>query len=131
MFKGIVIGDTAVAANTNVPFTVVRNTNRNTAYDIQDNAVNINAPGYYDISATIVATSTAAATVTAQLFANGVPIPGATSTFTIAAAGTGTFTLIDNEKVDLTNIQSLANISIQFDAAVTVNDAVLLIETRR
>lgn len=131
MFKGIISADTAVAANTNVPFTVVRNTNSNTAYNSSTNVVELNSPGYYDISATISATSTAGGTVSAQLLADGVAVPGAQSTISLAAAGIGTFTLVDNERVDQASVLSQANISVQFSAAVTVNDAVLLVETRR
>lgn len=131
MFKGIITADVAATASTNIPFTVVRNTNNNTAYNSQTNVVTLNAPGYYDISAVLVATSASAASVTAQLMVNGVAVPGAESTVALAAGGAGTFSLIDNERVDVAELPAKANISIQFDAAVTVNNGVLLVETRR
>ena len=55
--------------------------------DLNGNAINITEPGYYAISASVTAEPTAAGTVTATLFDNGVAVPGATASATAAAAG--------------------------------------------
>ena len=55
---------------------------------LNGNAVNITGIGYYDVDASITATLTAAGTVTATLYKDGVAIPGATASATGAASGT-------------------------------------------
>lgn len=51
------------------------------------NVVSINEPGYYDVNVSVTAVPTAAGDVTITLLNNGVVIPGATATATVAAAG--------------------------------------------
>lgn len=131
MFKGIILSDTTVITNTNIPFSVVRNSNGCTRYDSTNNAVQITSSGYYDILANIVATSTPGGTITAQLFADGVAIPGALSTITVGATGTATFTIIDNEYVAQAMNNNYVEISVRVNSGVTVNDAMLLIERRK
>ena len=131
MFKGIIINDTNVTANQNIPFDVMRNTNANTRYDSTTNEIVITKPGYYDVTATIVASSVGGGTVTAQLYANGRVVPGALSTEVIDATGTTTFVIIDNVKVDPSPVNEYANISIRFSAEITVNDANILVEMRK
>lgn len=46
--------------------------------------------GYYDIDASVVVTASAAGTETVTLYKDGIAIPGATATFTVAA---GQYTL--------------------------------------
>ena len=55
---------------------------------LNGNAVNLTGTGYYDVDASITATLTAAGTVTATLYKDGVAIPGATASATGAANGT-------------------------------------------
>lgn len=55
---------------------------------LNGNAVNLTGTGYYDVDASITATLTAAGTVTATLYKDGVAIPGATASETGAANGT-------------------------------------------
>ena len=49
---------------------------------------NCQSQGYYDVDASITATLTAAGTVTATLYKDGVAIPGATASETGTASGT-------------------------------------------
>ena len=59
---------------------------------LNGNAVNItggrHSEGYYDVDASITATLTAAGTVTATLYKDGVAVPGATASETGTASGT-------------------------------------------
>nr|DAP96416.1 MAG TPA: hypothetical protein [Caudoviricetes sp.] len=55
---------------------------------LNGSAVNLTGTGYYDVDASITATLTAAGTVTATLYKDGVAIPGATASETGAASGT-------------------------------------------
>ena len=55
---------------------------------LNGNAVNLTGTGYYDVDASITTTLTAAGTVTATLYKDGVAIPGATASATGAASGT-------------------------------------------
>ena len=54
---------------------------------LNGNAVNLTGAGYYDVDASITATLTAAGTVTATLYKDGVAIPGATASASGAANG--------------------------------------------
>lgn len=54
---------------------------------LNGNAVNFTGVGYYDVDASITATLTAAGTVTATLYKDGVAIPGATAPASGAANG--------------------------------------------
>lgn len=55
---------------------------------LNGNAVNIVDKGYYDVDASITVAPTAAGTVTATLYKDGVAVPGATASETAAANGT-------------------------------------------
>ena len=56
--------------------------------DLSGTGVNIMEAGYYDVDASITAIPDAAGTVTATLFQDGVEVPGATASATVAAAAT-------------------------------------------
>ena len=58
--------------------------------NLNGNSITINGcndAGYYDVKASITAAPTAAGTVTASLFRNGVAIPGATASAAVSTAG--------------------------------------------
>jgi hypothetical protein len=57
------------------------------AVELSGNSVVINEAGYYGVNVSITAEPTAAGTITATLFNNGVEVPGATASATAAAAG--------------------------------------------
>lgn len=56
------------------------------AVDLNGSAVNITAPGFYDASVAVTVAPTAAGTVTVTMFNNGVAVPGATASATVAGA---------------------------------------------
>ena len=132
MFKGTITTDTAVTANTNIPFNVVWNTNGNTAYNKTDNAVELRTSGFYDVIVTVQATTgTSGATVTAQLYADGEAIPESASTEVLGGTTTSTFTLADTVRVLVDRYPNVADISVRFDTAMTVNSAVITVEKRK
>lgn len=57
-------------------------------YVANGNSVTLNGTGFYHITATAVGSGTAAGVLTAQLYENGVAIPGAISSSTITTANT-------------------------------------------
>ena len=57
------------------------------ALALNGNSISIDDAGYYEASVSITAEPTAAGTITATLFNNGVAVPGATASATAAAAG--------------------------------------------
>lgn len=54
---------------------------------LNGNAIEVDGSGYYALSGTVTLAPTAAGDVTIALFKNGVAIPGATATSSVAAAG--------------------------------------------
>lgn len=128
MFKGIILSNTKVKRNTNLPLIMVKNTGSNAEYDATNDIISIVSGGSYDIFATIVATSISGGTITAQLYGNEIAIPGAVSTITVGATETATFTLFDNEKIEPTRGFGYTDISIRFDADVVINDAMVIIK---
>ena len=66
--------------------TVVRRFGPN--INLSGDAIQISGPGYYDVSASITATPTAAGNVTVTLFKDGVAVSGATATQAAAAEDT-------------------------------------------
>jgi hypothetical protein len=63
-------------------------------YVANGNSVKLNGSGIYHITTTLVGTGTAAGVLTAQLYENGVAIPGAISSSTITTANTELRTLV-------------------------------------
>lgn len=57
------------------------------------NAISICGKGYYLVTASVTASPTAAGDVTVTLLKDGVAVPGATGTATVAAAGTADITI--------------------------------------
>ena len=83
------------ATATKIPFdTVVLNTNDNLSLD--DSQVVESVAGLYDSECSVTldnASSSAAATVTLQAYADGAPVTGAKATATIAASSSGSIVL--------------------------------------
>lgn len=74
------------AANAQVPFgSVVRRFGSNCQLD--GGSIILDGPGYYDVSISLSTAPTAAGEITAQLYKDGVAIPGANATVTAAAGG--------------------------------------------
>ena len=67
---------------------VVRKTGGCYAPIMSGETITTRKSGYYDVYAGITATPTAAGTVTATLYQDGVPVPGATASSTVASTDT-------------------------------------------
>ena len=79
--------DTAVSAGGVIPLgSLIRRYGCDIA--LNGNAVNLTGTGYYDVDASITATLTAAGTITATLYKDGVAVPGATASEAGTANGT-------------------------------------------
>lgn len=78
---------TAVAVGSAIPLgTIIRRFGNNV--NLSGNGIIMSGSGYYDVNASITLTPTAAGTVTVSLLRDGVAIPGATASETVAAAAT-------------------------------------------
>lgn len=124
----------AYTANTNIPLTLDAATNNKATLitsGTDANTIRLNTWGLEDIKANIVFTATAAGDVTAQLFADGVAVPGALATYTAAAAGTVTFNINDVLRVVPALYPEFANISVQINAAGTLVGGAVVAEYRR
>lgn len=58
------------------------------ALSMSGDTITMHKSGYYDVYAGITTTPNAAGTVTATLYQDGVPVPGATASATVAATDT-------------------------------------------
>lgn len=132
MYKGNITTATAVTANTNIPFTTVWNTNNNTRYNANENVLEFNNGGHYNINAILNVTNVGATPISVAFYANGQII-----TETIESADvtptTGLYALEvkDTIKVDQTINSSLANISIRTTQNATISNAVFTVEKVR
>lgn len=78
---------TAVAVGGAIPLgTIVRRYGCNC--NLNGNGITLEGAGYYDVEVSVVAMPDAAGTVTVQLLKDGVAVPGALASATVAAADT-------------------------------------------
>ena len=78
---------TAVTVNGTIPLgTIIRRYGCNC--NLNGNGVTVEGAGYYDITASATVTPDAAGAVTMQLLQDGVAVPGAVASATVAAAAT-------------------------------------------
>lgn len=133
MLKANFVTGTQVPANTNIPLTVVKNTNNRVGVDTTDNTVKILRPGdLYSVDAVLVATASAATPVTAQLYENSNPIPGAIATVVPAAVGDAmTFPLQDIFRVLPAPFGDYADISFRVNQAVTPTGGNVIVKFER
>ena len=89
--------------------------------DLTGNAISLNGSGYYDVDASVVVTPTAAGTVTVTLYQDGVPVPGATASATVAAVD-ATVTVPIDAVVRVFNCNTSALTVVLTGAASTVNN---------
>lgn len=78
-------------------------------YVTNGSSVTLNGTGFYHITATAVGSGTAAGVLTAQLYENGVAIPGAISSSTITTANTEVRTLVIDYYIKVDNECVLGN----------------------
>lgn len=115
---------TALIANQVIPLNAVLDTNN--SLNFSNNTIKINKAGYYDVTGNFVITATAAGNISVELFANGVAIPEAISTVTVAAAGDiVTIPLHDIIRViRSSNVSNTAELTFVVTTACTLTSAV-------
>lgn len=132
MFKGRVIPATAAVANTNIPFAVVWNTNRNTRYNQTSNVVEIGTAGYYDVKVMLTITGAATTPITANLVADGTLIQESAATTDITATtGIETLVIVDTIRVNADSVNAFANIGVRLDGAATIEGGLITVEKVR
>lgn len=132
MFKGTVNNTTTITANTNIPLTVVYNTNSNTAYSSSNNTVIIRKSGFYDVKGQFVLTDVAAGDVSIQMYSNDTAIPEAIATATSTAATDFiTLPLTDMFRVLPTPLPEFANLSFRVSDDATIDAGVVTVERVR
>lgn len=109
----------------NVPLgSVIRRFGRNLALD--GNSIQCYGSGYYDVEASVSMVATAAGIVTAQLYQDGVAVPGALASATATAGGTvnlGISALVRNCGCDCNSVLTIA-----VDAAGSVSNLSVVVE---
>ena len=118
----------SVVANTNVPLTLLVNTNSKTS--LGTNAIVLNTTGLWDVKANIVFTATATGDVTARLFADGVAVSGALETTTVATGDDYTCHINDVVRT-VPSIGGNVALTLQFDQAVTIVNGDFIVEYAR
>ena len=113
-------------ANTNIPLTLNLSTNSKAV--LSNDTILLKTTGIKDIKANVVFTPTTAGTVTLSLLANGTAISGAVYTTTVTTDSTATFIINDAIKIINNTSGSIANISIQLNAAGTLVDGAVIVE---
>lgn len=132
MFKGNITAATAAAADTNIPFGVVWNTNRNTAYNAANDTIVIREAGYYNVNVSLVVTGSTPTTVTAQLFANGDAVAdGIASADITATTGIQTLNITDTIRVVPANNNAYLELAVQLADAATINAGNITVEKVR
>lgn len=109
---------TALPVNsTYTPNTIIRR--YGSAIQLAGNGISLTEGGYYDIAANVTVTAGAAGVVTAKLYRDGTPIPGATSS--ISAADGSSVTLPLNAIVRVTCPCNQANITVVMSGVATTS----------
>lgn len=90
------------------------------ALSASGNNITLHRSGYYDVSVGITATPTAVGTVTATLYQDGVPYPGATVSATAAATDTSVALPIPAVPVRLCGECCTSNLNIVMSGVETV-----------
>lgn len=126
MYKGIITTPIAVAANTDIPFNTILNTNWKTAPI--NGSVGVREPGYWNVRTQINFTG-ANGDIEVRFFNDGVEIEDTVWTFTAAPSDVITATLEDVLKIVRSyNILDLAKISVRISSVATVNSGVFIID---
>ena len=132
MYKGTIVNDITVTANTNIPFTTKLNTNGNTSYDATNNVINILNSGLYNVDLMVNMTDVAVGDVSIQLVGDGVVIP---ETVLTATSGSVTdalnFSVHDTIRVSPTVANTFATIGVQATVGGTISNAILTVEKVR
>lgn len=98
------------------------------AATLSGNAIALNAPGYYDVDVSITASPTAAGTVTATLYQDGVAVPGAVASVTTTAAANSA-NLTFSALVRVLNGSNVSNLTLVISgAASSVTNTAVVVE---
>ena len=97
---------------------------------LSGNGILLKGQGYFDVDASVTFTPTAAGTYTVTLFKDGVAVPGATQTITVAAAGTVSVNIpaiVRNQCCDSTSTLTLVATSATVPATVTIDNTAVVV----
>lgn len=125
MYKGIITTPIAVAANTDIPFNTILNTNMKTIPS--NGAVTILEPGYWNVRTQLNFTGVTG-DVEIQFFNDGTAITDTIWTFAAAASDVVTATLEDVIRVVRSVPMDFAKISVRINQVATVNTGVFIID---
>lgn len=90
------------------------------------NGLSLTGGGYYDVDANVTVTATAAGSVSAALYLNGVEVPGAISTVTAAADDIVTLPVSALVRLNGCNAEGALTLVIGGQAVTTYNTAVVV-----
>lgn len=93
---------------------------------LSGNAISLNGEGYYDADVSVTVIPAAAGTITATLLQDGVAIPGATASATVAATDTSV-TLSFPAAVRLLRYSPRATLRLTLSAAGSVTNAAVTV----
>ena len=117
MLKALVSAGSYTSGN--VPLTLNQNTNGK--YQLNaDSSIDVRVGGLTAIRGNVVVTSIAAGNITLQLYADGVAVPGALDTKTLANGSTYTFHIDDIVRAVNQITPSYATLSLQLSGACTL-----------
>ncbi len=116
-----------IAANGTIPVgTVIRRFGCNV--NISGSGITLTGAGYYDVDVSVTAAPTAIGTVTVTLLKDGVAVPGATASATVAAIGDNV-TLPINALVRLQCCDDSSTLTLALTGAPSViNNAAVVVE---
>lgn len=131
MYKGRIL-NTAVTANTNIPFNIAMQSNAKAVWNSNDNTVELRQAGYYEIDAQIVTTGVAVGNVIASLLANGTALTEAQAIETVGATtDSQTLTIHDVVKIEPQNTNSYAKLALQLSVAGTITSGLITVKAVR
>lgn len=116
---------TTVAAGGDIPLgNVVRR--YGCGATLRGNAISLNGDGYYDVDVSVTVIPAVAGTITASLLQDGVAIPGATASATVAATDTSV-TLSFPAAVRLLRYSPMATLRLTLSATGSVTNAAVTV----
>lgn len=132
MFEGNFTTGAEILANTNIPITQVFNTNNKIRLNNTENTVEILKNGLYKATIELSGESSVAGTTVAQLYADGQPIQGASSSVTASAVDDEvSFSLQKALRVLFTTVPNVVNISVRCDQDFTVTSGNIIVGYER
>ena len=127
MIETINTTTSTLTAGQTIPLgSVSARTNANVS--LNDDNLQINRAGYYEVTGQFVVTGTSAGNITIQLYADGTAISGAYATETVTEGGTTTISLDKIIKIIPTTSFSKADITFTTSTACTLANAVTSIK---